>query len=58
MLDTSEQAEPKHVGASELRADLSAFLGAVEYAGQSLVVTRHGKPVALLLPPTDDESEK
>ncbi|WP_432129591.1 type II toxin-antitoxin system Phd/YefM family antitoxin [Streptomyces tendae] len=58
MLDTSEREEPRHVGASELRADLSAFLGAVEYAGQSLVVTRHGRPVALLLPPVEAEGEE
>ncbi|MGA5264273.1 type II toxin-antitoxin system Phd/YefM family antitoxin [Streptomyces griseoincarnatus] len=56
-MDTTEQTEPRHVGASELRAELSSFLGAVEYAGQSLVVTRHGKPVALLMPPTDDGQE-
>lgn len=56
-MDTTEQTEPRHVGASELRAELSSFLGAVEFAGQSLVVTRHGKPVALLMPPADDGQE-
>ena len=58
MTERAEQTELKHVAASELRADLSAFLGAVQYAWHSLVVTRHGRPVALLLPPIDDESEQ
>ncbi|MFF7734261.1 type II toxin-antitoxin system prevent-host-death family antitoxin [Streptomyces sp. NPDC007984] len=46
------------VGAREFRKDLRAFLAAVEQTGQSLVVTRRGRPVAILLPPADDPAHE
>lgn len=39
----------KQVQASELKAKLAEFLDEVEN-GQTLVVTRHGKPIARIVP--------
>ncbi len=43
--------EMKSVGAFEAKTHLSQLLDAVE-AGERIVITRHGKPVAELAPPT------
>jgi prevent-host-death family protein len=42
--------EIKKVGAFEAKTHLSQLLDAVE-AGERIVITRHGKPVAELAPP-------
>lgn len=42
--------EVKEVGAFEAKTHLSQLLDAVE-AGERIVITRHGKPVAELSPP-------
>ena len=39
-----------HVGVRDLKASLSAYLRRVS-AGESVVVTDHGRPVARLVPP-------
>ncbi|MBS0530648.1 MAG: type II toxin-antitoxin system Phd/YefM family antitoxin [Proteobacteria bacterium] len=43
----------KHVQATELKAKLAELLDEVE-RGQTLVVTRHGKPIARIMP--DEEA--
>lgn len=45
----------KDVGVRELRQNLSVYLRRVK-AGESLRVTEHGQPVALLSPSTDPGS--
>jgi prevent-host-death family protein len=45
----SEHDRPSHVGVRELRQNLSVYLDRVK-AGESLVVTEHGRPVARLGP--------
>ena len=45
----SERDRPAHVGVRELRQNLSVYLDRVK-AGESLVVTEHGHPVARLGP--------
>lgn len=48
----------KHVGIFEAKTNLSSLVDEVE-KGQEVVITRHGKPVAKLLPATtvpDDAS--
>ena len=40
----------KEIGAFEAKNTLSALLDLVE-AGEEVIITRHGKPVARLVPP-------
>lgn len=47
----------KHVNLSDAKARLSELLDEVE-AGQTLIITRHGKPVAQLAPATDELDQK
>ncbi len=47
----------KHINLSDAKARLSELLDEVE-KGQTLVITRHGKPVAQLSPATDDRDER
>ena len=42
----------RSVGAYEAKTHLSALLDAVE-AGETITITRHGKPVAQLMPPAE-----
>ena len=54
------KASPKHaavtsVGAVEFRRGVSAVLSRVEYGGERVAVTRHGKPVAAVVPLEDLE---
>ncbi len=54
------KASPKHaavasVGAVEFRQGVSAVLSRVEYGGERVAVTRHGKPVAVVVPLEDLE---
>jgi prevent-host-death family protein len=43
----------RSVGAFEAKTHLAALLDAVS-AGEQITITRHGRPVALLVPPTGD----
>ena len=45
----------KHIQATELKAKLAELLDEVE-RGQTLVVTRHGKPIARIMP--DEEARR
>jgi len=42
----------RHVKVTELRSHLPEYLGQVQ-AGEELVVTSHGKPIARILPSVD-----
>ncbi len=44
----------KRVGSFEAKTNLSALLLRVE-GGERIMITKHGRAVALLVPPTDDE---
>ena len=43
----------RSVGAFEAKTHLAALLDAVS-AGEQITITRHGRPVARLVPPSDD----
>jgi len=43
----------RSVGAFEAKTHLAALLDAVA-AGEQITITRHGRPVARLVPPADD----
>jgi prevent-host-death family protein len=45
-------ATPNTVGAFEAKTHLAALLGRVE-AGESITITKHGRPVARLVPVDD-----
>ncbi len=47
----------RKIGAYELKTHLSEVLDAVEH-GQTVIVTRHGKPIARILPSQDAEREE
>ncbi len=47
----------KEIGAFEAKDALSALLDLVE-AGEEVIITRHGKPVARLVPLTELSAEK
>ncbi len=47
--------DPIQIGAFEAKNRLSELLRAAE-AGQSVTITRHGRPVARLVPAVDDRS--
>jgi len=40
----------RYVGVLEAKTQLSALLDAVEKDGEQVVITRHGKPIARLMP--------
>ena len=46
----------RSIGTYELKAHLSEVLDAVEH-GQTVIVTRHGKPIARILPSDTAERE-
>jgi prevent-host-death family protein len=46
----------KRVQASTAKAQLAELLDAVE-KGQTVVITRHGKPIARLVPETDERNQ-
>ncbi len=50
------QSAVASVGAVELRQRASAVLSRVEYGGERVAVTRHGKPVAAVVPMEDLEA--
>jgi prevent-host-death family protein len=45
------------IGSYELKTHLSQVLDAVEH-GQTIVITRHGKPIARILPPEHASSQE
>jgi len=46
----------KAVGVAEAKQHLSDLLGRVAYGGETIVITRRGKPVARLVPVDEAES--
>jgi len=38
------------ISVSEVRAEIAEYLNRAIYAGEHIVITRHGKPVAVLIP--------
>lgn len=53
---SASHAPTKHVPVKEAKATLTALLHAVE-AGERIVITRHGKPVADLVPHAETKLE-
>jgi len=47
----------KMVSTAELKADANRLLGLVRNGNQPIVITRHGKPCAVLEPCTEDDIE-
>jgi prevent-host-death family protein len=47
----------RSIGAYELKSHLSEVLDAVEH-GQTVVVTRHGKPIARISPDADEKRQQ
>ena len=47
----------RSVGVAEAKKHLSDLLGRVAYGGETVVITRRGRPMAKLVPPAADESE-
>ena len=47
----------RSIRATDLKANLAAVLGDVE-RGEVIEVTRHGKTIARLTPPAEDEAER
>lgn len=47
----------REVPASDAKAHLSSLLDEVE-RGETLIITRHGKPIARIVPEADDRREK
>jgi prevent-host-death family protein len=47
----------RHVQSSEAKAHLSDLLDAVE-RGETIVITRHGRPIARLVPEADRQQER
>lgn len=47
----------RSVGVAEAKKRLSDLLGRVAYGGETVVITRRGRPMAKLVPPAADESE-
>lgn len=43
------------VSVAEAKRDLSELLGRVAYGKETITITRHGKPMAVLAPPTASE---
>ena len=43
-------AKAQHIAASQLKAECLALLDRVAETGESLIVTKHGRPVAQLVP--------
>lgn len=44
--------------AEEARRNFAELLNKVRYQGKSIVITRHGKPVAKLTPVTDEDLQE
>lgn len=45
------------VGVEEARKNLGELVNRVAYAGERYVITRHGRPMAALVPVTDNQSD-
>jgi len=45
------RAGPQAVNVAEAKRQLSDLLGRVAYAGETILITRRGKPMARLVPP-------
>ena len=45
------------VGVAEAKKHLSELLGRVAYGGERIVISKRGKPMAVLIPPTKSAEE-
>ena len=52
-----ENEMPRRVGTHEAKTHLSEYLNRVAYAGERVLVERHGKPLAALVSVGTDERE-
>lgn len=48
-------AQPETLTVQEVRADWADVLNRVAYTGARVLITRHGKPVAVIVSPADFE---
>lgn len=47
----------RSVSVAEAKKHLSDLLGRVKYGGETVVITRRGRPMAQLVPPAADDAE-
>jgi len=47
----------REVGVAEAKKHLSELLGRVAYGGERIVISKRGKPMAVLIPPTEPTEE-
>ena len=47
----------REVGVAEAKKHLSELLGRVAYGGERIVISKRGKPMAVLIPPTESAKE-
>jgi prevent-host-death family protein len=47
----------REVGVAEAKKHLSELLGRVAYGGERIVISKRGKPMAVLIPPTESAEE-
>jgi len=47
----------REVGVAEAKKHLSELLGRVAYGGERIVISKRGKPMAVLIPPTKSAEE-
>lgn len=45
---------PRSVNVAEAKKRLSDLLGRVAYGGETVIITRRGRPMAKLVPPADE----
>lgn len=57
-IESRTVAKPTEITSEQLRRGVGETLKRVAYAGESFVVTFHGKPVARIVPLTDDEKQE
>lgn len=57
-LESSEVAKPTEISSEELRRNVGDTLKRVGYAGEQFIVTIHGKPVAKIVPLSDDDEPR
>jgi len=47
----------RSVGVAEAKKRLSDLIGRVAYGGETVIITRRGRPMAKLVPPADEQME-
>ncbi len=48
----------KDVGVAEAKKQFSTLLGRVAYGGERIVISKRGKPMAILIPADEDTAER